>query len=200
MSPRQLSFLPRQLPPEHGGELVRGKRKTTRAIATRDGAMHVVLRSRKARGEWSMLHRRNRTRVDDRVREIARRHGIRLYRYANVGNHLHLLVKTPTRTAFQRFLKDLGGTIAVLVTGAKNGQPLENGRTGAASPGIPESSRRKFWDGLAYTRIVHFGRDFRNLEQYFIKNLFEAAGLLTRKAKEMGLGVIPIIGWGAVSS
>jgi hypothetical protein len=30
---------------------------------------------------------------------------------------------------------------------------------------------------------------------YFIKNLFEAAGLLTKKAKALGLQVIPIVGW-----
>ena len=103
MSPRQLSFLPRQLPPEHGGELVRGKRKAARAIATREGAMHVVLRSRRARGEWSMLHRRHRVRVDDQVKCIAKRHRVRLYRYANVGNHLHLLVKPLREARFSGF-------------------------------------------------------------------------------------------------
>jgi REP element-mobilizing transposase RayT len=140
--------------------------------------MHIVLRSSRAQGAWSMLGAK-RERVDALVRQVAARHGQRLYRYANVGNHLHLLVKTPSRRAFQRFLKDLTGSLAILITGAKNSSPLKG----------------RFWDRLAYTRIVSWGRDFKNIELYFIKNLFEAAGLLTKKAKALGLQVIPIAGW-----
>ena len=125
-----------------------------------------------------MLHPKNQDHVDQHTRQIAARHGVKIYRYSNVGNHLHLLVKTPTRIAFQRFLRELAGVIATLVTGAIKG-----------SPGT-------FWDGLAYSRIVTWGRDLKNLEQYFIKNIFEAAGLFTRKAKEAGLRVIPLAGWG----
>ena len=129
-----------------------------------------------------MLHPRVRSHVDRAVGKIAERHGTRVYRYANVGNHLHLLVRTRTRRAFQRFLRDLSGSVAMIVTGARKSNPLAQGR---------------FWDELAYTRIVSWGREYRNLELYFIKNLFEAAGLLTRKAKALGLRVIPLVGWAA---
>jgi hypothetical protein len=133
-----------------------------------------------------MLHPGHVRRVDKLVHETARKHGIRLYRYANVGNHLHLLVRTesaradPARRAFRAFIRELSGRVAALVTGARKTHPLE----------------RKFWDFLPYTRIVSWGVDFRNLELYFIKNLFEAAGLLTRKAKALGLQVIPLGRWG----
>ena len=175
--PHQLSFLPRQNP-EHGGALVRGRRKLARPIALKQ-SMHIVLRSSRAKGPWSMLHAKNRAHVDALVSRIATRHGLKIYRYANVGNHLHLLVKPLTRTGFQRFLKDLTGSLAILITGARNSSPLQG----------------RFWDELAYTRIVSWGKDFRNLELYFIKNLFEAAGLLTQRAKALGLQVIPIAGW-----
>jgi len=89
--------------------------------------MHIVLRSSRARGEWSMLTPRNRKRIEDFAYKAAKKHGVRLYRFANVGNHLHLLVKTRTRTAFQRFLKDVAGTVAILVTGAKK-QPASQGQ------------------------------------------------------------------------
>ena len=181
MRSKQLSFLPstsHTRAREHGGSIRAGKRKTARAIDPKC-PMHIVLRSSIARGTLSMLHPRNRHHVDKRTHEIAARHGVRIYRFANVGNHLHLLVKTHTRSAFQRFLRELAGVIAALVTGAIKG-----------SPG-------NFWDGLAYSRIVTWGRDLRNVEQYFIKNIFEAAGLLTRKAKALGLRVIPLLGWGA---
>lgn len=177
MRARQLSFLPRQSS-EHGGSLSLGKRKSARPIDPKQ-PMHIVLRSTRARGEWSMLHSKHRDHVDEFTYRIACRHGVKIYRYANVGNHLHLLVKTPTRRAFQRFLRDLAGTVAALVTGAKKSSPL----------------RGRFWDALAYTRIVSWGREFKNLELYFIKNLFEAAGLLGRKAKAAGLRVIPLVAW-----
>jgi REP element-mobilizing transposase RayT len=178
MRVRQLSFLPK-IPTEHGGSLAHRKRKTARPIDPKQ-ALHVVLRSSQARGERSMLHPKLQPHVDAAARTIATRHGVRLYRYANVGNHLHLLVRARTRVAIQRFLRDLAGTIAIIMTGAKKSNPLAS----------------RFWDGLAYTRIVSWGREFRTLELYFIKNLFEAAGLLTRKAKALGLRVIPLGRWG----
>ena len=176
MRARQLSFLPKAQV-EHGGELRKGKRKTMRPFDPRR-AMHIVLRSSRARGDWSMLRPKNRDNVERLTRAIAKSRGISLYRYSNVGNHLHLLVRARSRKAFQSFLRELTGTIAALITGAKKGNAIG-----------------KFWDRLAYTRIVTWGRDFRNLELYFIKNLFEAAGLLTRKAKAAGLRVIPLEGW-----
>ena len=158
--------------------MAKGKRKTARPIDPKQ-SIHVVLRSSRARGEWSMLNPKHQRNVDRFARTIAERHGIRVYRYANVGNHLHLLVKTPTRRAFQCYLRDLAGTITAVVTGAKKTNPLEG----------------RFWDFLAYTKIVTWGREFRNLELYFIKNLFEAVGLLPRRAKALGLRVISLKAW-----
>ena len=126
-----------------------------------------------------MLHPGNVKRIDGLVRETARKHEIRLERYANVGNHLHLLVHPRSRKTFRAFIRELSGRIVASVTGACKTNPLA----------------QKFWDFLPYTRIVTWGRDHKNLAKYFIKNLFEAAGLLTRKAKEAGLEVIPLTGW-----
>ena len=67
----------------------------------------------------------------------------------------------------------------MLITGAKKTNPM----------------RDKFWDFLPYTRIVGWGRDFENLRLYFINNLFESAGLLTKKAKAAGIRGISLRGW-----
>jgi REP element-mobilizing transposase RayT len=183
----QLSFLPKP-PKDHGGSLRSGRRKTMRAIDPKQ-LLHTVLKSSKARGAWSMLHRRDRQHVDQAVTRIAKRHGVRVYRYANVGNHAHLLVKTPSRRAFQRFLKELAGTIALLVTGAKKGAALPKNETS-----------RGFWDQLAYTRIVSWGREFKALELYILKNLFEAAGVSRNPAKGVGEHDIPLEGWAEAPS
>jgi REP element-mobilizing transposase RayT len=200
MRSRQLSLLPKAaylLNPEHGGLLRPGRRKLARAVSTRD-AMHVVLRSSRAKGAWSMLHPRHVDRIESQIRKIARKHGVRLYRHVNVGNHLHLLVRTPTRTAFKAFISELAGAIPMIVTGAKKGRALTRSRagtTGTSTGGADAATGRGFWDYLPYTRIVRWGRDFNNVKEYFIKNFFEAAGLLTRKLKREGYEIIPMEGW-----
>jgi REP element-mobilizing transposase RayT len=149
----------------HGGELAKGKRKTARAIDPKQ-ALHVVLRSSVAKGERSMLHPRHARRVQALTMRLARRSGVRVYRFANVGNHLHLLIQVRSRPAWQRFSRELAGGIAMLVGGARKGQG------------------RKFWDGLVFTRIVKFGRDFAQVARYVIKNLFESAGV-SAQAREL---------------
>ncbi|HLD99923.1 MAG TPA: transposase, partial [Bdellovibrionota bacterium] len=135
MRARQLSLLPPGKR-EHGGNHSKGIRKTRRPIDLKS-PVHLVIRSSRAKGAWSMLHPRHVEHIDRAAQKIARRHGVQLWRYSNVGNHLHLLVKTRTRTGFQNFLRELTGTVASIVTGAKKGNPVG-----------------KFWDSLAYTRIV----------------------------------------------
>src|SRR4051812_20183141 len=73
---------------EHGGTLRRGKRKLIRPIDPKR-PVHVVLKSSRARGHWSLLTR------DQAIRNLIRRFGqkfeVELKEYANAGNHLHLL-------------------------------------------------------------------------------------------------------------
>ena len=161
----------------HGGEHTLGKRKTLRPIDPKQ-ALHVVLRSSQARGEQSMLSPRHCDKVQEFTAKLAKRWGVRLYRYANVGNHIHLLIKVPSRAVWKRFLRQLAGGIALIVTGAKKGSPLARNSTG-----------RGFWDHLAFTRIVQFGRDYENMGRYLIKNLFEAAGVPVKKLLAQGYRV-----------
>jgi len=163
---KQLSFLPRA-PRFHGGEHSVGKRKRQRPLDPKK-PIHVVMRASKAQGSKSMLSRRHERWVNARTREVAVKWGLKLYRYSNVGNHLHLLVITPSRLAFQNFLRELAGSIARSIQG-----------------------KGKFWDLLAFSRVVEWGRDLRNLETYFVKNLFEAIGVLTPFMKRAGVTAIP---------
>src|SRR4051794_38664482 len=74
----------------HGGVLRRGRRKLERPVSTRR-PMHVVLTSHRARGCWSL--RRHERVVREALRTMARRFGVRVYDSANVGSHLHLLIR-----------------------------------------------------------------------------------------------------------
>jgi hypothetical protein len=57
-----------------------------------------------------------------------------------------------------------------IVTGAKKGKPLS----------------RKFWDGLAYTKIVTFGRQFKNTSNYVFRNTLEAFGVIPPRKDARG--------------
>jgi len=152
---------------EHGGAVRRGRRKLERPVSTRK-PLHVVLSSHRARGPWS-LQRHDRA-VRGALRQMARRFDIRVYDFANVGSHLHLLVRCRRRGAFQGFLRSFAGIVARRVTGAKRGRP--------AGP---------FFDGLAWSRIVTWGRDYIGVRHYLFRNQIEAtSGLGVRRAMEQG--------------
>ncbi|MCM2322709.1 MAG: transposase [Oligoflexia bacterium] len=171
----------------HGGDEAVGKRKERRPF-DRKQALHVVLRSSKARGEFSMLHPRHRNHVLALVNRLKTRRGIAVYRYANVGNHVHLLIRARSRADWQAFIRELSGGIAMIVTGAKKGNALPRARTSE----LPESAQRGFWDGLAYSRIVSFGPDFKNVADYVLVNLWEAAGVPLRDYLEKGIRILEI--------
>ena len=135
-----------------------------------------------------MLNPAHCDRIHDFTAAVASRWGIRIYRYANVGNHIHLLIRVPSRAAWQRFLRELAGGIAIIVTGAKKGCALDK-----------NSSQRGFWDYLAFTRIVSFGRDFSGVARYLVKNLFEGAGIPMKRLLAQGLRILTISTDGLIS-
>jgi REP element-mobilizing transposase RayT len=136
--------------------------------------MHLTLHSQKARGAWSL--RRNDRAVRDALSACARQAGIRVYDFANVGSHLHLLVRARQRGAFQAFLRSFAGIVARRVTGATRGRPLQNG---------------PFWSALAWSRVVEWGRDYVSVRHYIHLNRIEAThGRAARRALEQGSGTV----------
>lgn len=160
MKHRQLSLISPQRK-DHGGSLRQGLRKERRPFDP-SRPVHVVLRSERARRQWSLHHPRHRYHADALLKRVARVCQVKVYRDTNVGNHWHLVVKAPTRAAFQRFLRVFSGRLAMLVTGARKGRPVG-----------------RFWTGLAYSRVVEWGREFKSVTRYVLLNAFEA--LSTRR-------------------
>jgi REP element-mobilizing transposase RayT len=152
---------------EHGGAVRRGRRKLERPVSVRR-PMHVVLTSQRARGTWSL--RRHERAVREALRAMARRFGIRIYDFANVGTHLHLLVRARRRESFQAFLRSFAGLVARRVTGARRGRP--SGR---------------FFDAIAWSRVVGWGRDYLGVRHYVFRNAIEGTlGVHVRRALEDG--------------
>lgn len=142
----------------HGGSLAYGRRKEKRPLSFKR-PVHLVLRASKARGAWNLL--RHERKVDALLRIQARRHHVRVQNYVNVGNHLHIKLRVYSRESFGAFLKSFAALLARKVTGARRGRALVG-------------STKKFWDGLAFTRILYHSIEEKLLARYFTANNIEA--------------------------
>jgi hypothetical protein len=147
-----------------GGSLLKGNPKQKRPISTKH-AMHLVLRSSLAIYNRSLL--KHRSQVDRIIRNQAEKFGVRLYRYENVGNHIHLLVKTGHRFLLIRFLRSVSGLIARTVLKAERG---------TKRLGSNELTALRFWDARPYSRVVEWGRAYKNMCDYMDKNKLQAIG------------------------
>lgn len=149
----------------HGGAYAKGKRKTARPFSAKK-PIHLVLRSSRAKGAYSMLNPRNRGNINSTVYDHAVRCGVILYNYSNNGNHLHMLLRSKEHESLQKFLRSVAGIIARKVTGACKG-----------------NAQGKFWDSLAFSRVSEWGKAFDNLKNYVIQNILEAAGVVTYRER-----------------
>jgi REP element-mobilizing transposase RayT len=156
MKARQLSlFGPARR--EHGGDVRKGKRKLARPLVTKR-PMHLTLRSSKAKGVWSFLKHKGLIHLT--LLGTAERFQIKVLGFENVGNHLHLIIQGKSRKQITKFLRVLPQQIMFLVTKARKGAP-----------------QGRFFDEIIYSRIVEWGKDYKNLILYFGKNAIEALHL-----------------------
>jgi len=103
--------------------------------------------------------------VNQSVDRACKRHGVRVYKYANVGNHLHLLIKIPGRKRWAAFIRELSGRVA---QAAQSISGQEKGGSG-------------FWMYRPFTRIVRgWKRAFKAAKDYIELNILEAEGFIRR--------------------
>lgn len=141
-----------------GGNQKKGHPKGKRPFSSKHFT-HLVLKSSYAKGKWSFLHYRNKSRVDRLVFNLAKKCGVQIRDYVNVGNHLHLLVKASDRVCVTRFLRSLTGILPRLLCGCEKGRKL----------GF------SFWTGRPYTKIIASGwKPFNVITRYFEKNRNQA--------------------------
>ena len=140
----------------HGGTRSKGKRKTARPLA-RGKWVHVTLKAPRARGKWSLLSPSNKFEVERIVRRQARKWGVTVSDFVNMGNHLHIKSRFQYRQGFQNFLRSATALIARKVTKARRGRKVG-----------------RFWQGLAHTRILTSSLEILGLRGYFEANRLEA--------------------------
>ena len=127
-----------------GGSECRSNKKRERPLSS-SCWIHLVLKSDRAKGRWSFSAPKNKSWVEKTIRGRAARWGVVVGDYASVNNHIHLKIKIPNRTIYNKFIVAVTGMIARLMTGACRGNP-----TGS------------FWTGLPFTRVLKIG--FRKLD------------------------------------
>ncbi len=143
-----------------GGSLLKNSHaKIARPISTKE-SMHVVLKSSRAVGPLSMLNYKHSKFVHRTIQLQAKKFHINIYNFANVGNHIHLLIRANKREWFKNFLRAIAGLIAKFIIGRKRG------------------GREKFWDQRPYSRIVFWKKDFIGVKKYVIQNFNEAMGFI----------------------
>ena len=149
----QLSLVP--FSNQFGGETSLGKRKERRPVVTKR-PMHLVFKS-----ERNVLLKNARV-----VRELQRRFShlfsVRIYSFSIQSNHLHLCVQAKSRTGLHHFNRALAGSLALAVSPAKEENTIS----------------RPFWKVPVYSRIVQWGKDFRNVIRYIKQNELESLGLI----------------------
>jgi REP element-mobilizing transposase RayT len=134
----------------HGGAKTKGRRKKKRPLSTKH-AIHLVLKSKKAVGQHSFFkHQQSIHRI---LNKYANKCGVQIKDSVNMGNHIHLKIKIADRKLFQNFLRTVTALISRQVTKA-----TKNKKFG------------KFWDALAFTRVVKTSYEEFQLKGYFVAN------------------------------
>jgi putative transposase len=136
----------------HGGVKSKGKRKLKRPVSTKQW-IHLVLKSDKAVGKLSFLAKNNAGWIDQLIKKKAKKFAVEVKEFVNMGNHIHFQVRVADRKYFQNFLRSITSLIARHVTGARKGRPFG-----------------KFWQGLAFTRVVTSFLELSQLEKYLLAN------------------------------
>ncbi len=172
----------------YGGELMKSRagRRGPRPLDTKN-TMHLVLRSSKAKGEWSFLKRENKLKIQKILNKFSARYGIQILSFANVGNHLHLHLKLTNRFGYKPFIRAVTSTIAMAVTKCSRwsrggyGYSVSDssnansaiGSNNAKSGNSTNGKRTKFWDYRPFTRIIFGFAAFKRLNRYIKVNQLE---------------------------
>lgn len=157
---------------DFGGSAIKGNAREARPLSTRR-PLHLVMRSTLAKGEKSFLNRRHDRAIRNLIVGAGRKAGVKIYRFANSGNHLHLVILPSSRAAYLRFIRSISGRIARRILGAEKGR----------AQGV------KFWDALPFTRILEWGRDYTRACAYLRQNTLEALGFITYRPRKLASGL-----------
>lgn len=185
---KQFSFLKTEPIPKRffGGALLHGRRKTLRPLSRKD-SVHFVLRSEWAMGPDSFLAKRNYASIEHIIKRFAKKFGVRIYQQSINSNHLHLLIRITNRTLYRAFIKAISGQIASHVMGQQSfklyAESRQQTKAGDGRNSLNEALE-SFWQFRPFSRLVHWGRDFKICTSYLKQNILEAFGFVKYKPRK----------------
>ena len=143
-----------------GKQFAKSNPKTRRPLEAKL-PIHLVLRA----NQGGMRQPKVFAKVNDQVVRIAKKHGVTVYEWANVGNHIHLVIKLRSLNGWSAYIRELTGRIALLL------------KTNNLAP-----KDKKFWRHRPFTRIVRsWKKAFRDVLEYVHLNWLEAERFINRK-------------------
>jgi REP element-mobilizing transposase RayT len=184
---------------EHGGSLSYRKRRSKRILSIKN-PLHLTLRSEFAYGARSLLKHQHL--INHIAKKNSKRFGVKIYRQAICGNHIHLLLKGQSRIGLQNFFRVIAGHTAqgilknypikpseyhAQVIKKRSERKVANKSRGGALSMQKQGclkNQRMFWDLLVYTRIVTWGREFMIVDRYVIQNTLEALNLIVYTSRK----------------
>ena len=163
-----------------GGSLTTTRAHRRRRPLSTKQPIHLVLRSSRARDALSFWRTQNRQIIERATAKQAARHGVRVLKLVNVGNHLHLLVRLTRLRGYAGFIRGLTGTIGLLI-GTRVKSDAYHGDGCAPRP---SSNKLRFWDFRPFTRVLVGRRAYFVMQDYLRINELQGLGFNKIQAKE----------------
>ncbi len=203
---KQIELFPKELR-FFGGRFLHEKRRGRRPLSTRE-PIHLIMRSSWAKGAHSFTQPRNKRAIESLIHTLAQKYGVRIYRKAIVGNHLHFILRIHNRETYKSFVRVLSGKIASHIM---NGESFATfiakvaGIAKAAGDGVIQTTSagdgakatgegatrahdtqgkgQRFWQFRPFSRVMSWGRDFKYGCEYVVQNTLEALGFIPYKPR-----------------
>lgn len=132
---------------EHGGVFAIGKRKSRRPLSL-NLPHHFTLKA-DTQKTTSLIRQRNF--ISNTLTKFAKRFQVKIHNKSINSNHCHLLISFKSRSSYLAFIRATTASIA-LKTKTK-------------------------WAQIPYSKIIHWGREFKNVWWYIDRNSHEALGV-----------------------
>lgn len=123
---------------QFGGALLKNSHAKTARPLSLKRAMHVVLSSESARGDWAFEKNKNKKIIETVLKTQGRKYGISIREIACAEENLHVLIRLRKRRSFAPFIRAVSGMLALMITGAGKTRKL----------------KKKFWDQRPWTRVL----------------------------------------------
>lgn len=117
------------------------------------------MRTEWAKGRYSFLKPNVARSLEYLIAQCARRSGVRIYRYQNVGNHIHLVIRLRRRRSWLAFSRSFTSLLKARL------ELLWNMKI------------KKLFDHRPFTRVGSWDWEFRVLSDCSLKNLLDSWGV-----------------------